>query len=148
MKRFSIIAILITICGMTAMAQNRPDVTHQSTGDDREKYTPVMDMPALVYDEDAQEIFVEGSQSNYYMVSITMQPTQMVVLETMIDGTFDIIDVSSLVAGNYTITLTSSSWNNYSWTFTFDGGLSHIKTTGKTAKSISNANGDRFNIRE
>ena len=145
MKRFNIIIILIAICSITAMAQNRPDVTHQTTGDDRLKF--ILDVPTLTYDEDAQEIIVQGSQAQYYTVSITATPSQMVVLETVIDGEYDVIDVSMLTAGSYDITLISSNRNTYSWTFNQSGGLSS-RANSKSQNIVTIIANDRFSIRE
>ena len=116
MKRFYI-TILITICGLTAMAQDRPDITHQTGGGDRIKFGIVYDKPTLTIDNEAQEIIVEGSDSEYYIVSITHASTQAVILESVIDGVYDIIDMSMLTSGSYIISLTSSQWNTYSWTY-------------------------------
>jgi len=147
MKRFNIIIILIAICSITAMAQNRPDVTHQTTGDDRNIFKFILDVPTLTYDEDAQEIIVQGSQAQYYTVSITATPSQMVVLETVIDGEYDVIDVSMLTVGSYDITLISSNRNTYSWTFNQSGGLSS-RANSKSQNIVTIIANDRFSIRE
>ena len=138
MKRFYII-ILITICGITAMAQDRPDLTHQTNSDDRDRMWLTCDMPSLVYDETAQVILVEGSESVYYIATITSQANQMVMLETVIDGEYDTIDVSMLTAGTYTIALTSSRWNTYTWTFSQALGVSANWATGRTSGRLTNA---------
>ena len=138
MKRLSIIAILITICGITAMAQDRPDLTHQTGGDDRSIHKIFVDMPTVVYDADAEEIIVEGSQSSYYTATITSQSTQMIEFETIIDGEYDIIDVSMLMPGTYTLTLTSSNDNSYSWTFSPGLGLFYNRASGKTVGIVTN----------
>ena len=117
MKRFIYIAIHITVCGITAMAQDRPDISHQTGGGDRIKFGIVYDKPTLTIDNEAQEIIVEGSDSEYYIVSITHASTQAVILESVIDGVYDIIDMSMLTSGSYIISLTSSHWNTYSWTY-------------------------------
>ena len=117
MKRFIYIAILMTICGITAMAQDRPDITHQTGGDDRVKFNIVNDKPTLDYNNDTQEIIVVGSDSDYYNVTISESTSHAVILESVIDGVYDIIDVSMLTSGSYNISLTSSHWNTYTWTF-------------------------------
>ena len=132
MKRLSIIAILITVCGIAAMAQDRPDLTHQTGGDDRNIHKVFADMPTLNYDEVAQEIIVQGSQSSYYTATIVSQSTQMIEFETVIDGEYDIIDVSMLTTGSYIITLTSSNENSYAWTFSQGLGLMDAKQFGKS----------------
>ena len=116
MKRFYI-AILITICGMTAMAQNRPDITHQSTGRDRGGIVLFADRPTVVFDNEANEIHVYGNESDFYNVTITSATTNQVVYTTVIDGNFDIIDASNLSNGTYVIAFTSSHGNTYRWTF-------------------------------
>lgn len=149
MKRFNIFIITIAICGIAAMAQNRPDVTHQSTGDDRNIHKFVADMPTLSYNEEAREITVQGSQSDFYTVSIIVQSSQAVVLETVIDGTFDIIDVSMLESSNYNIALTSSNSNTYSWTFNVAGGFSAIRINDKSSSSSTViGTNDKFKTRE
>lgn len=121
MKRIFIISILITICGITAMAQNRPDMTHQSTGRDRMGTKLYNDQPVLVYDNTSNQIAVYGSESEYYHVSITMVSSQQVVFTATINGDYDIIDASIMSSGTYNIALTSSHGNTYRWTF--DEGL-------------------------
>lgn len=118
MKRLYFI-ILITICGLTAMAQDRPDMTHQSTGRDRMGYK--FDKPTLVFDNALNQIAVYGCASEYYDVTITSQLSQQVIYMTVINGIYDIIDTSIMPSGAYIITLTSQRGNIYKWTF--DQGL-------------------------
>lgn len=68
MKRFYIIAILITICSLTAMAQNRPDITHQSTGRDRGGIVTFTEILTPVYTE--PYIMVYGCENNLYDVTV------------------------------------------------------------------------------
>ena len=117
MKRFYI-TILITICGLTAMAQDRPDITHQSTGRDRGGIVLFADRPNLVFDAEENQIEVYGNESDYYNVSITK--AGLVVYTAMIDGNYDVIDASILSNGTYAIALTSSHGNTYQWTFDQD----------------------------
>ena len=121
MKRFYIIAILITIAGMTAMAQNRPDITHQSTGRDRGGVVFYADRPTLVFDNVTNQIEVYGSDSDYYNVAITSTTNNQVVFTAVIDGNYDIIDANIMSSGAHVIALTSSHGNTYRWTF--DQGL-------------------------
>jgi len=134
MKRIYIITILITICGLAAMAQDRPDLTHQSTGRDRLGYK--LDQPTLVYDSEANQIVVYGCGSEYYDVMITSASTQQVVYVTIIDGHYDIIDASIMSSGVYTLELTSSRGNKYQWVF--DQGLDQsIYGIGKKGELIN-----------
>ena len=81
------------------------------------KFNIVNDKPTLDYNNDTQEIIVVGSDSDYYNVTISESTSHAVILESVIDGVYDIIDVSMLTSGSYNISLTSSHWNTYTWTF-------------------------------
>lgn len=141
MKRIYIITILAAICGLTAMAQNRPDIAHQNTGRDRIEFGFYADQPTLVYDDVTNEIAVYGNESEFYDVIIMSASSQQVVLVTVIDGTYDIIDASIMSSGAYTIELTSSHGNIYRWTF--NQGLEGIVVPGITLDKI----GDLMNRR-
>ena len=121
MKRIYIIAILITVCGLTAMAQDRPDMTHQTTGRDRVEFKSYADQPNLVYDSETNQIAVYGNESEFYDVNITSLATQQIVFIAVINGQYDIIDAAIMSNGSYQITLVSSHGNVYQWTF--DHGL-------------------------
>ena len=134
MKRIFIITILITICGLAAMAQDRPDLTHQSTGRDRVGFK--IDEPTLIYDSEMNQIAVYGCGSEYYDVIITSATTQQVVYMTVIDGHYDIIDASVMTSGIYTLELTSSRGNVYQWMF--DQGLGQsVNNIGKKGELIN-----------
>ena len=134
MKRIYIITILITICGLFAMAQDRPDLTHQSTGRDRLGFK--IDEPDLIYDSGTNLITVIGCGSEYYDVVITSATTQQVVYMTVIDGHYDIIDASFMANGAYIVELTSSRGNLYQWFF--DQGFSqNINDFGKKSELIN-----------
>ena len=98
MKRIYIIAILITVCGLTAMAQDRPDMTHQTTGRDRVEFKSYADQPNLVYDSETNQIAVYGNESEFYDVNITSLATQQIVFIAVINGQYDIIDVNSILS--------------------------------------------------
>ena len=144
MKRFYIITILAVICGMTAMAQNNPGMAHQTTGRDRIEKKLFADKPSLVYDDVTNLITVYGSESEYYDVTITSASSQQLVLVTVIDGTFDIIDASIMSSGTYYIELTSSHGNIYQWTF--NQGLEGIGMPGKSLDKIDDFMNPRNNF--
>ena len=121
MKRIYFISILAAICSMTAMAQNSPGLAHQTNGKDRIEFALFSDMPDLVYENETNQIIVDGHNSSYYDVIITSTATDQVVFMTVIDGNYDIIDASIMPSGAYVIYLTSSQGNTYTWTF--DQGL-------------------------
>lgn len=134
MKRYYIITILAVICGMTAMAQNNPGMAHHTTGKDRGGILSLYDQPSLVYDDVTNLIAVYGNGSDFYDVIIIATSSQQVVLTTVIDGTYDIIDASIMSSGTYNIELTSSHGNIYRWTF--NQGLEGIGMPGKILEKV------------
>ena len=112
MKRFYIIAILI-ISGMTAMAQNRPDITHQTTGDDRRGIVSFTDMLQLQFNDEGM-IEVIGCGSNYYRVNVT-QGTANVWSETIGREKGNVINYDFPEIGTFLITLTNSRGSTTLW---------------------------------
>jgi len=143
MKRFYIIATILAMCGLAAVAQDRPDITHQTGGGDRIEFKTTYDKPVLTYDENALEVIVEGRESAFYTVCVTNQ-LKMVVQETVIDGEYDIIDVSQLTSGTHIIALTSSNGNTYTWTF--DHGLTAVDQTSGTTLTPVNSTVNLGNV--
>ena len=130
MKRFFIITILATICGMTAMAQNRPDVTQQTTGGNHEEIpTFFVANPVLTYDAADQVIIVNGV-SEYYDVEVKIAGTVAVIFTTTVEGDMGVIDVASLGNNVYIITLTDE--NNRQYRYTFDAGTGAVSFRGFT----------------
>ena len=141
MKRFYFISILITICGLTAMAQNRPDLTHQTGGGDRTIFNIVIDKPTLSFVQANHEITVQGNNSEFYAVSVSLQDSEAPICETVIDGEYDVIDVSMLTSGNYVIALTSSHGNIYTWNFNYTSGLTYGETLHHGKQVFNGVNG-------
>ena len=111
MKRFYIIAILITICSMTAMAQNRPDITHQSTGRDRGGVVSLVELLTPVFTE--PYIMVYGCENSNYDVTVVKGAS----LEWNGNIGKDygaIIDYAFLSTESYVITVTNSRVS-YEW---------------------------------
>lgn len=74
---------------------------------------------AVYYDSDEMEIIiVADGTSLYYNVEIVSDSLNQTVILTQVDGYGDVIDVSSLPAGNYTIVITSQFLNEYEGQFT------------------------------
>ena len=117
MKRIIFITILATICGMTAMAQNRPTGTHHTSGGDRNILRLYNDRPTLTYNAVANEIAVYGNESDYYFLVITSIASQQQIFDAVLDGNYDTIDASIMSSGAYTIALTSAHNRTYKWTF-------------------------------
>ena len=113
MKRFYII-ILITICGMTAMAQNRPTGTHQSSGGDRGGIVSFTEVLMLQFNEDGL-IEVTGCENDYYSVTITKDSS--FVWGGIIGREHgNVIEYNNFDAvATYVITLTSSRGSTTVW---------------------------------
>lgn len=113
MKRFYII-ILITMCGMTAMAQNRPTGTHQTTGGDRDGIVSFAEVLLLQFNEDGL-IEVMGCENDYFNVTITKEST--FVWGGIIGKEYgNVIEYNSFdLSATYVITLTSSRGSTTAW---------------------------------
>ncbi len=72
------------------------------------------DEPDVYYDDDAQQIIIDGTGCvSYYDVEITSQSTWDVVVSTSVNGSYDTIDISSLPDDDYIITIDSPLGNTY-----------------------------------
>lgn len=109
--------MLLAAVGMTAMAQDRPDIVRQTSGGDRGGFVFYDDQPSVDYNSETKMITVHGNASEYYLVVITSAATQLEVFETVINGEMDTIDAHEFLSGTYTISFTSSRGNIYTWTF-------------------------------
>lgn len=77
------------------------------------------DQPAVYYDDDSQEIIVDGTgYSTYYNVEINSLSTFDLVLSIQVNGSYATIDVASLPDDNYEIVITSSLNNVFEGYFT------------------------------
>lgn len=133
MKRICIITILAVICGMTAMAQNRPDMAHQNTGRDRGGIV-IVNAPVISYDENTQLLTVTRDNVNYFELTITSVSTQEVELQEVYNGTSAMINVSFLTNNEaYLIEYLGSDGFNYSTEF--------VKSSSWTNSSISSKTG-------
>ncbi len=80
---------------------------------------PIADMPdAVYYDSEAEEIIiVADGTSFYYNVEIVSDNLNQTVISTQVSGYGDVIDISSLSSGSYTIVITSQFLNEYEGQF-------------------------------
>ena len=100
MKRIFTI-ILITICGMTAMAQDRPDMTHQSTGRDRIEFV-FGSNPIITYSEFSQVLTVNANIFvNHFELTIRSVETYEIVFQDVFEGATAAISVADLTDGKY-----------------------------------------------
>ncbi len=117
---FFIFITLFCAFQLAARYDNKIIVSHP-TGDNHSGL-PIYpaDQPDVYYDEDEQEITIDGqwSEASYYDVDIASMSTLDTMLSTRVDSSDDTIDVSSLPDDNYKIVITSSNYNVYEGYFT------------------------------
>ena len=94
-------------------------LNNNGSGHDRSQNLTQTDMPRVYYDNDTHEIIIDGGgEVSYYEVEITSAINGYYELYTLVNGTYDTFDVSSLSAGSHVITITSPLGNNFEGTFT------------------------------
>jgi hypothetical protein len=139
MKRLFIISIILSICGIVAMAQD-PVSSHQSTGRDRLDYMTDFRQPTVSYDDGM--IIISNGNGLYHAV-LTSLTTQFVVIDMIIDGDEGEIDIAFLEDGKYMLALTGSAGITYRWTID-KGGIIQIDPYGfgvSPQSGVSNRNG-------
>ena len=113
--------ILFSLIFFPLMADRREVIlSPPASQHDHFEHYPIADMPdAVYYDSDEEEIIiVADGTSLYYNVEIVSDSLNQTVIMTQVDGYGDVIDVSALSAGNYTIVITSQFLNEYEGHFT------------------------------
>lgn len=123
MKRVLIITIMAAIGTLMAIAQDRPDLGHQTTGRDRggQVIDRLINQPALTYDS-KREIIIVQSDGNavMYLVTFTNVQSNVEVYTAVIGGTYDEIDVSMLPS-NVLYDITLDDCNGHIYHYTFNG---------------------------
>ena len=72
------------------------------------------DQPDVYLDTSNALIIIDGGgEVTYYDVEIESMTTWLTVISTQVNGTYDTIDVSSLAAGDYMITITSPTGHEF-----------------------------------
>lgn len=147
MKRIFFIIILSTICGMTALAQDRPDMINQSTGGNHDGVVYFyINRPSVDYNSTTHELTIIGDGSSaFYLVEITNAASDLLVFSTVIDGTFDVIDANPYLFGVYNIRLTDD--NGHPFLYTFDGAIHAIGNGFKPNTSGGIFNIDRYQLK-
>ena len=125
MKRLFIISIILSICGIVAMAQD-PVSSHQSTGRDRLDVFTDLRQPTVNYDDG--KLLISNGTGQYHAV-ITSLTTQFVVIDMTIDGAEGEIDIAYLEDGKYMLALTGNAGITYRWTID-KGGIIQIDPYG------------------
>ena len=89
------------------------NLQHNSPGNHSDIPVPA-DEPDVYYDSETQEIIIDGRGFvSYYDVEITSMSTSATVLTTQVGGSYDTIDISSLPADDYLITIDTPLGNTY-----------------------------------
>lgn len=125
MKRLFIISIILSICGIVAMAQD-PVSSHQSTGRDRLDVLTDLRQPTVSYDDG--KILISNGSGQYHAV-LTSMTTQLVEIDMTIDGAEGEIDITDLEDGKYMLALTGSAGITYRWMID-KGGIIQIDPYG------------------
>ena len=118
MKRIYIITILAVLCGITAAAQGRPNIGHQSTGRDRIEFQ-LVEQPVITYDAISQTMTVTGcfGISNFEL-TITSMETQQIEFQELFEGSVATFNLAFLIDGAlYRIDYVDSRGKTYNTLF-------------------------------
>ena len=115
MKKFYLLIALLSVSSLQTFARKKPIQIHDkgSVGNHIEHYIP-FDQPDVYYDSGDQTITIDGDGAvTYYDVEIAPVTSSVPVITTHVSGYYDTIDVSSLPAAEYVITIYSPEDNTY-----------------------------------
>lgn len=113
------VLLLLIFCNAYAVAEQDPVIVHNGGAVGDRPIDPTnVDMPHVFYDNETQEIILYGAGVvSYYDVEISSASSGYVEISTVVNGTYDTIDVSSLPTGTHVITIESPTGNIYEGTF-------------------------------
>ena len=122
MKHFLFILFFLSVALSSYAVSDEIALNPSNKGNDR------FDPPSLVdllrafcdfYDYGNQDVSIYGASFvSYYDVEISSAGTGNVEISTVVNGTYDTIDVSSLTTGSYVITIESPAGNIFEGTLT------------------------------
>lgn len=115
MKKTILFCLMITISVFGLYADGYPNASinleHRHTNHNHNYIVPV-DMPDVYYDNVNHTIIIDGGgEVSHYDVEIAPVSTFVPVISTQVNGFYDTIDVSSLSATEYVITIYSPEGN-------------------------------------
>ena len=113
---FLLMLSCINVISASAQVRNEKKINIHHTGHEHNHFDhPVLaDQPDVYYDDDNFQIIIDGGgEVTYYDVQITSMTTWYVVISTVVSGYYDTIDVSSLAAGEYCITITAPTGHEF-----------------------------------
>ena len=109
---FSFFSLFLTLLADDPTVANI-NLQHRNHGDHIEYYPPA-DQPDVYYDSVNQVIIINGGGAvTYYDVEVAPLSTFVPVTSTQISGYYDTIDVSSMSAAEYVITIYSPEGNTF-----------------------------------
>ena len=115
MKRITLVFLLF-LCFRSFILANGPIQMHEKGSVGNHAGLPIVfaDQPDVYYDDVAQTIIIDGGgEVTYYDVEIAPVSTFVPVISTQVNGFYDTIDVSSLSATEYYITVSSPTGNEF-----------------------------------
>jgi len=119
MKRIIFLSILATICTISAMAQDKVVINHQTTGGrDRYDIKTTVYRPSIVFTfENGQKLLTISGASGTCTLWINYYGTENTVFGPIcINGEDDEVDISCLDLGCYTVALRVPNCNTFRWT--------------------------------
>jgi hypothetical protein len=113
--------LIITLLFFTSMLasfaddENQAAINLQHGGHGNHSGLPApADEPDVYYNSSSQSIIIDGTgYVSYYDVVIESTTSWTVMISTQVSGSYDTIDISSLPAGMYCITIDSPAGNSY-----------------------------------
>ncbi len=114
--RYSILLLLLALAYNSAFAASGAPIQIRDKGSIGNHHDIIehADEPDVYYDSDGQSIIIDGTgYVSYYDVVIESVTSWTVMISTQVNGNYDTIDISSLPAGMYCITIDSPAGNSY-----------------------------------
>ena len=114
MKKYSLLLVLLSLFSLLCLARDEGKINLHYPGNHPthlELPAPAV-QPDVYYDDVDQEIIIVGTgNATYYNVVIESVNDWDVSLSAQVNGSYDTIDISSLPADEYCITITTA-WND------------------------------------
>jgi hypothetical protein len=111
-----ILLFLLLCCSFVGIYADNEQIVLRDSGNQHNHFDqPILfDQPDVFLDTDNFAIIIDGGgEVAYYDVEIESMTTWLTVISTQVSGTYDTIDVSSLATGDYIITITSPTGNEF-----------------------------------
>ena len=120
---FVLMLSCVNAISLSAQVRNekRINLHHKGNLQNHFDHPVLADQPDVYLDTSNAVIIIDGGgEVTYYDVEITSMTTWYVVISTQMNGYYDTIDVSSLTSGDYIITISSPTGNEFEGEFTIN----------------------------